>query len=279
MPPPQWREPTGLEQKWGFDGESIFPWFMVGYRSAKSINLDFADGLSVNSINRHIADIVDQGKDAQSRVFQIWGKSPGRTRIEVRDPITNALLATLAVNVKRAQKLKISFHFVEDKVGDKTIRQPDIIDGLIDGLNDIYEFQTNLTFETSSFDDIKVDVDLTNVILDKRSEETRISHKDRWNKVFARKRDRLADFNIYFVPIETPVNVNIGDFIYIDDNNCVIEDGFLGPDVVLPHAVGRMLSCPIITENRLRHHLMFWSPAFTRRGNFIPKQCANMMNP
>jgi hypothetical protein len=51
---------------------------------------------------------------------------------------------------------RINFIFVEDRGGNRTIRQPDIIDGIIDHLDRIFENQANITFEGWNGGDIKL---------------------------------------------------------------------------------------------------------------------------
>jgi hypothetical protein len=112
---------------------------MVGTRSTKALLLDFAAGLLVQSITPAVATIREGPPEGQSRWFMITGNNPGRGFIEVRHPHSHALGARLEVNVKRKQRLKIGFYFVQDKAGDKTTRLPGIVDSLIDEVNSIYE--------------------------------------------------------------------------------------------------------------------------------------------
>jgi hypothetical protein len=291
MATPRWKEPTlGLERAWGFDGTAVPAWFMVPHTpgiATKTLRLDFASGKLVRSINPRVASLVEEAPDPVSRFFGFRGRTPGRARIEVRDPKTNALESVLEVSVKGRLNLRISFHFVEDKAGDRTIRQPDIVEGLIDELNSIYEDQTNIRFSEGSGGDVKLDLHLNDVVTEEMVAKTKrltgealLLGKSAWNQIFAKKRDRLADFNIFFVPTDEPVNTNRNALPYTDsDGNCVIEDGREGLDMILPHAVGRMLGCPFTTDPNHIQQLMFWDDTIRRTGNFIPKACANIMNP
>ncbi len=289
MPRPQWKEPTtGLEGQWGFDGTATPAWFMVPHGvhhgDSKTLRLDFANGKLVKSVNPRIADITEQSPDPQSRFFDIAGKMPGRARIEVRDPKTNALESVLEVSVKHKKPQRISFHFAEDRGGNRTIRQPNIVDGLIDDLNGIYKDQTNITFELGWTQDIKLDIHLIDVVAEEKDAKTKVptgeGHligKRTWEGIFAKKNDGLADFNIYFVPTNEPADKNLNVLPYTDiSGNCVIEDGAAGLDIILPHAVGRMSGCPPDFSNR--QLLMFFDFVIRRDGNFIPKACANIMN-
>jgi hypothetical protein len=192
----------------------------------------------------------------------------------------------LEVSVKNGQRQKISFHFVEDRGGNRTTRQPDVVDGLIDLLNGIYEAQTNISFEGWSGGDIKLDTYLTDVVAEERDAKSKtltgeaiIIGKGIWREIFAKKRDNSADFNVYFVPTDEPANTNRNAIPYTDfDGNCVIEDGREPLDIILPHAIGRMLGCPITTDPNNIQQLMFWDDTLRRSDNFIPKACANIMN-
>jgi hypothetical protein len=297
MATPQWKEPSNIRGSsfvgvWGFDETATPPWFMVPHRLLKRIDLDFAGGKSVKSINPRIAKATDTtfgtpSGATQTRDIEIYGKNPGRTRIEVRDPNTKALESTLEVSVKTSRTLRIGFHFVEDKAGDKTTRTPDIVEGLIDDLNGIYDRQTNITFRDGSGGDVKLDIDLNDVVIEEIDAKTKkftgeaiILGKSIWREIFVKKRDRLADFNIYFVPTDKPINTNLNTLPYTDaSGNCVIEDGREGLDMILPHAIGRMLGCPFTNDFNHIQHLMFWDDTIRRNGNFIPKHCVNIMNP
>ncbi|MEW6129656.1 MAG: hypothetical protein AB1757_21630 [Acidobacteriota bacterium] len=289
---PQWKEPTlGLENKWGLDKNAAPPWFMVGHREIKTLLLEFGAGKIVRSVNPRIASISDSG----GGFFDIKGESPGPpTRIEVIDIATRSLEATLEVAVKRPKRQRISFHFVEDRRGDKTTHSFDKAQTVVDELNTIFTHQTNLVFELGWIDDVKVDIDLGDVLVEsvnkknqRFSDEGTIIGKSIWRKLFITKRDGRADFNVYFVPTEEVNNRNLT--LFWDDTNCVIEDGVIEPEFILPHLIGRMYGCEPTSSPLRDHHLMFWDAGFQdanwasmfrrRSDNFIPKRWANLMNP
>jgi hypothetical protein len=286
----RWRTHSGLENSWGFDKNALPPWFMVDLGADKHLMLDFAVGKSVKNLSPRIVEIKELGMDGQSREFQIKGKLPGPpARIEVRDPRTNRLEADLEVSVKRKKRSSISFHFVEDKRGDKTTRKFDEVGDIIRELNGIYTLQTNIIFRSGGAEPLKVDITLDDVVDARENKgewltgEAFIYHKQLWRKIFASKGNRMADFNVYFVPVLQPKD-NRNDLLFYDGNNCVIEDGSFVPTFVLAHAIGRMLGCAPTSRADQQHHLMFWGTAtasyFTPRdANFIPKDCANRMNP
>jgi len=278
MTTPQWREPNGMGGAWGFDKHAVPPWLLVGAQSTKALLLDFAAGLVVRNVTPAVVTL----HEGQSRWSMITGNNPGPGFIEVRDPQSQALVARLEVKVKgKRPPLRIGFHFVQDKAGDKTTRSPDIVDSLIDELNSIYEPQTNLTFETWGGGEIQINTS-ADVVQKGWDAKTKtwtgeaMSLKSVWKEIVA-KGDRGTDFNVFFVPARSYDD----PLVLTQDNNCVIEDGVLQPAVILPHEVGLFLGCPETSDFNLAHHLMF---SFTqnpninsRNGNFIPKVCANIM--
>ena len=106
-----------------------------------------------------------------------------------------------------------------------------------------------------------------------------IMGKGLWRDIFRKLDNRQADFNVYFVPTEDPINTNRNDIAFVDGTNCVIEDGFIGLDKILPHTVGRLLGCPVTFDLNHIQFLMFWNDTIFRSDNFIPKDCAEVMNP
>jgi hypothetical protein len=287
---PQWKVPTGMGVRWGFD-ETVTPrWLMVGHQESKAMLLDFAPDKIIKSINPRIAAISDGGMEGQSRFFMIEGKSPGRTNIEVRNPKTNVLESLLAVRVKKERKFRVSFHFVEDKGGNKTVHHTGIADNLIDELNNIYESQTNIMFELWGAGDLKLDFNLNSGIMEgwdankkQWTGDGKIALKDFWKKVFVTKGDRAADFNIYLIPADQPANLS-DTLIFTDLDNCIIEDGRQPVTYAIAHAIGRMLGCPITSDPNKMNQLMFWDPGiganfFSRSDDFIPRNCVNIMNP
>ncbi len=149
----------------------------------KQMYLDFAAGKLLRSTAPHIAEVSDHGTDGASRVAWIEGRLPGRTRIEVRHPRTGAVEAVLAVRVKRKIFRTINFFFVEDKGGEKTTRQPGIIDNLIDEMNNIIESQANVRFESGGFQNIKLDFHLTDVVaLQSATGTEKLYREDMWTR-------------------------------------------------------------------------------------------------
>jgi len=144
-------------------------------------------------------------------------------------------------------------------------------------LNKIYNLQTNVFFELGGSEDFKIDITLSDVVYERGDAgEGGLYDKHIWKKIFAKTRGRLDELNVFFVPAH-PVDKNPNAIPYTDDErNCVIEDGKEFIEIILPHAVGRMLGCPPDFKNK--HHLMFFDFNLRRDGNFIPKHCANIMN-
>jgi len=93
-----------------------------------------------------------------------------------------------------------------------------------------------------------------------------------------RKHNDSRSLNIYFAPTDEPAATNNNALPYVDStsSSCVIEDGREPVEIILPHAIGRLLGCPLQASNRA--HLMFWDAVMRRTGNFIPKACAGTIH-
>lgn len=296
----------------GFDRIPMPPWQIVQVGGGCLMYLHRGDKLVVKSQNNNIAtvkEVTDKGQPPfMPREFFIKGNSPGNTFIDARDPKSSVLVARLEVAVKDTLTLKIAFHFVEDKAGDKTNRQPDIVDDLIDELNKIYVNQTQIQFEKTRAVPVKVNRNLGDVVrqveagkdlsearrkmenrfrglkpeiikVGEELVESRPNSKREWSEI-VKQGDPTADFNVFFVPWVQPKDRNeLPNLSLTIGNNCVIEDDGPQPEVTLPHEVGIFLGCPITYDPRNKRLLMFSNPgSFTPRSdNLIPKSCANTM--
>lgn len=286
----QWQVPTlGLDLRWGLDKTARPTWFTVPYRGSKQLLLQFGKGQLVKSINPPIADVSHDGDEGQNSFYVIEGKMPGNARIEVRDPRTRELNATLAVNVKTEKEYGVSFNFCEDGSYNKTVLQPGIANDLIAGLNSIYMNQTSITFSLLKAAPLELKMIMGDIVREQpdvvdpkeKTGYSRLGQSSQWDKVFAANADN--GFNIYFVPSDKPAAQN-DTLIYTKGDNCIIEDGRQLPSYTLAHAIGRMLGCPFTSDPNKMNHLMFWHPGvgknfFSRSDNFIPRDNANVMNP
>jgi hypothetical protein len=278
--------------RWGFDETTRPNWLMVGVGESKMMLLDFAHGKLVKSVNPHIVEVSDHGMEGQSRKIFFEGKAIGPpTRVEVRDPQTNGLESVLEVGVKANREIGLSFNFVVDYSGHKTIHGPGIAQDLIVSLYLIYNPQTYISFSLLRAAPLELDYVFHDIVREERdvvnkNEKTghaRMDHEWRWDKIFAKNAEN--GFNIYFVPVDPGTDRNKNDtLVFTKGDNCIIEDGKQPPIYTLAHAIGRMLGCPFTSDINHMNHLMFWDPKlgkdfFSRSDDFIPKRAANIMNP
>lgn len=296
---PKWNEPPGLKAAWGFDDTTTRPpWFLVGLGSSKALYLDFAAGMKVKSVHSGIAVIHEEMMDQQSRVFMIEGKNLGRVHIEVRDPGTKSLLSILLVSVKQSIKMPVNFHFVEDHYGNKPVTKQGIVSDLIDNLNEIYDNQTNLSFELGYVEDLKesdlkirggLPTDTVWERVDGRGQEVQEHHyaggKSFWKEVAKKlsKRYYSQYIDVFFVPADLKtVNIN-NVMLYTDSDTriCVTDADPRSADYLIPVGVGSALGCPFSDK---MNELMFWDgdirkTFMSRSQNWIPRADAEILNP
>jgi hypothetical protein len=282
----QWKDvSSGL---FGLDTTAIPTWLMVSYRSWRYIDLENAANKKVESVNRGVAEINETGTSlgANLRSFSIFGRMPGKARIEVRDSKTKALESTLEVSVKKNRQFTISFFLVEDRAGNKLQNmryQLEDFEYLISDLNGIFKPQTKVRFALGrSLEEIKLKTHLGDVVLEEKDKtgsptgDGIIVGKQIWREIIRKNADKFADFNVFFVPPDGHWQNNRNDIVFIDGYNCVIEEGNIRTDWVLAQAIGRMFGCPF--HNNAHNELMFFAPGYVRTDNFIPRDAANIIN-
>ena len=290
MPTSQWTLPSPM-QEWGFDDTPNPSWFMVPHNpgASKLLRLAFGQGKTVKSVNPRICTIrpsLPDPADPDGTYFWFTGNSPGNTRVEVRSASGKVPETVLAVSVFTPRSISVVFHFVEDRSGNRTTRQPGILPGLVSRLDGIFENQTAVTFEMwEPGDEIKVPFDIIDAVYEGRDIEDKklgsnwgeLIGQRQWETVFRKNNDRRS-FNIYFTPTSEPAATNDNALPYVDwtNNSCVIEDGREPVEIILPHAIGRLMGCPLQASNR--SHLMFWDAVIRRTGDFIPKSCAQIVH-
>jgi hypothetical protein len=116
-------------QEWGFDDTPNPSWFMVPHNpgASKLLRLAFGQGKTVKSVNPRICTIrpsLPDPADPDGTYFWFTGNSPGNTRVEVRSASGKVPETVLAVSVFTPRSISVVFHFVEDRSGNRTTRQP-----------------------------------------------------------------------------------------------------------------------------------------------------------
>ncbi|MFZ1325612.1 MAG: peptidoglycan-binding protein [Candidatus Contendobacter sp.] len=263
------------EPKNGFDGTVTPPWQMVPVNGSKTVILKNAANLTVVSRNPAIATIEDIPKCFihGGRELTIRGKIKGQTFIDVKNGAQ--ILASLEVAVKNKKPLKVTFNFVEDKVGNKTKRSISDVDTWVKGANDILFKQANVEVIKQSARNVKINQDLGSVVRFSSHLPGVAAKEHEWDVVVA-KRDNAADFNVFLVweyeQDTTPAvdNVEAGT----SGGNCIFEDniGYLTHET-LAHEIGHHLG----VDHPAPGLDLLMSPS--RTDQRISKEHANIMNP
>ena len=281
----------------GFDKDATPRWQMVAYGNpfptVKRVSLKNAAGMDVESVNTNIA-IIDETTDtifSDFRQFEITGKSPGPTFIEVWDPNSKTLFSRLLeIDVKNKLSYKIAYHFVEDNRFKQTKLDASILTRLHFNLNDIYENQTNITFDMTRAAPIQVNTSMDDIIREQEKNDPWWDGEQawrgpyvEWNKL-VKHGDPSALFNVFFVPRSKKEPFAGRPSLTQLDGDIVCEDVMTVEEVerALAHEICRNLGCPVTHDINRGNHLTFrWYPPTPdlRGGRFISKTCANIMNP
>lgn len=303
--PPQFNLAFGA----GLDKDATPPFLMVPHLRVRTMLLHYSNGEMVRSDNKNVVTIEEKDKNTwasfltrptgkptpnhlipsslPARTFEITGANLGPpANIEVADPKSGTFIKRLEVSVKPQKTLEITFHFVEDIGGNKTTRNTGFVNFLISALDSIYESSTNIVFHNRSAAPLQPNVFLPAFVRERKdADEVRSRSLGEWYKLVD-KSDRGAFFNVFFIPRVKPRKSN--DFFPIletMDANCVCDDDMSVDAVVsvLSHDIGVSLGCSTTSDPKHKNHLMYESPVdrlnLRRRGDFIPKECVNIMNP
>ena len=276
----------------GFDAGASPRWLMVPHLGSRTVLLRNGAGLSVRSVNPRVADLTElKAFPTGDRVFKITGESDSATYLEASHPDTRRPLVRLRVDVKVPLENSIRYRFVTDHSGTTTTRNPGILGDLDYVLKQIYRSQANVTFPSRD-ESVQVDASLRTIVKEREGHDNPRHSKSGWNKLWDAV-DTPDEINVFFMPWdgspaqrptealgpdEAPKGTKPGNFI-------IIDDGMPDQSVMfaLPHMIGRALGCKDTSSDRQRHHLMHISRAAgnptARHLGFIPRDCANVLNP
>ncbi len=275
------------QELYGFD-DSVKPhWQMVPLSGEKKVYLANAEGMTVSAIDSKIIQISEIAENSNAlphkkRLFSIRGNSYGTTFVEVRK--NNLLMTKLEVAVKKPKIVSLAFNFVSDKTGRKTKKLLCDVQDWLDGLNEIYEPQTNVSFIRRSTNTIKIENNLGPEI-----DFTDAKGSSWESDTIIRKGDESADINLFF--IWKIVDRWEGEAYFpkgktsMSTSSCFVGDAFFRNDeneiIVMAHEIGHALGIPgymhlYYKENRKRY-MMFSSARFA--GKEIQKVPANVVNP
>src|SRR5262249_1724239 len=139
--------------------------------------------------------------------------------------------------------VRTSFFLVKDN-NTKTARAASEVDGILQEMNDIWLAQANVEFVLKQVTDpLTFDDDFGNEILDASALPAANRPRDEW-AVIAGRRDRGADFNVFFVweleqdsdPNTDSVEASTG----AAEKSCLVEDGIAINDagIIVAHEAG-----------------------------------------
>ena len=104
------------------------------------------------------------------------------------------LKTRLEINVIKQKSVGLSFNFVTDKDNRTTIKNPSDVRDWVRKLNEIYQPQTNISFDHRSTRKIKINANLGPEV---DSIDANFSDWE-WNMI-VKERDVSADINLFFV--------------------------------------------------------------------------------
>jgi hypothetical protein len=279
----------------GFDGGVKPPWLTVSALpparlfTRKEINLMDGAGWTLSSADESVAEITEDPTFlGPYRQISVFGKGRGVTHILGAPPGGLPPLRLLEVEVKNERKLKVAFNFVVDSHFEKTTRPtiPNFMNQLRHNTNQIFEAQANLTFDVLREKEIQVRTSLRDIIGRQDRGDLAFSGELRppyheWYKLVD-EGDSQAEINVFFIARSILNKENtFPPLVFGQDGNIVIEDDpsrrIERVERDLAHWIAIMLGCTRTNERGKADHLMSRSNDVTAR--FIPKECANILNP
>lgn len=285
----------------GFDETATPHWVMVRELGQNFFFLDNAVLpnrvlLKVENRNPGVITLTESpipfgiGPSDIRREFRIDGAVPGPATIVVKVPGSTTVLAQLEVSVKSLTLFKIAIHYVTDNLSNKTTRDPAFGIELANELNGIYGAQTDVKFDPTINLDVDVRASLNGIVHEARDGRSRRPDSEAGRLIAAG--DLGVPFNIFLMPWFGPNDERPDHPLDLDGrgSNFVFADsgtrgaGMTGEQVkiAVAHLFAVALGCEPTSDDRKGNHLMHTARAQGRRlaaGNFIPKACANILNP
>ncbi len=267
-----------IKPKDGFD-HTVFPhWQMVPARGGeKRIRLLDAEGLDVVSTQPQVCTLTEVppvNTLPGAREFVLKGDLRGRSFIQARKG--GRLFTQLQVGVKARKRVRVSFHFVRDRVGHATTRNPAQLDEWVRKANDILIPQANVEIVKHNVFNTLINQNLGPVVRFRLDASGNFAANDEWHVVTA-KADRTAELNVFFVweyeQDDTPAidNTAAGTL----ESNILFEDNLPRPaESTLAHEVGHFLG---VDEHSAEGQDLLMSPG--RTDDRISRDHANIMNP
>lgn len=272
----------------GFDSYRINRWQMVPLNGTRYIILRDGAGLTVSStdpakllvteVTRPTLPVAGlQPISSGDRFLKLEGKNHGAVEVHAKNAV-GLVVKTLEVNIKRKKTVNISFNFVRDNAGHRTLRNTSQASTWVTGINWIYFGQTNIEMKLKLFRNVTVAQNLGSTVMFTSHIAGAPAGSHEWDVVVATG-DATADMNFFLVwdyeqDFDPATDTDAGTLA----GNCIFEDN-AGTSIAetMAHEIGHYLGVAdhyVVTRKR---ELMYGIT--DSRGIHIPKDDANTMNP
>jgi hypothetical protein len=287
MSTPHFIETTPLS---GFDPAPSPPWQVLGVNYTMQAQLVDGAGWAISTELDTRATITEDPASpiGPTRIFELRGINRGVTYVLGEPPGGGPPVRLLELEVKEKLPLKVAFHYVEDNSYNKTTRAtaPGFMGRLRRSLLEIFFVQTLLRVEVAREIDIQVPTSLRDILKGQDRGELALTGLLRgpyreWYKL-ASQGDSSSPINVFFVPRSILVKEQgVIPLIFGMDGNILIEDDVLPSTDHIERGLAQWIAytsgCPRTTSRRRANHLM--SNTTDPAARFIPKDCANILNP
>jgi len=264
----------------GYDAGPVPDWQMAPVGFTKVVRLIGGAGLDVSVTPSGFATVAEAFGPVPKpmRLFHITGVKKGTAFLEAKDA-GGTVRSRLELSVKDKKPVKVTFNFVFDSAGHKTVRAHSSVDGWVSTMNSIFLPQVNVEIIKHNVRNVSVGADLGRVVRFSSHLPKVAAAQHEWDDVIA-KRDGTADFNFFFVwqyeQDASPLSDNTQAGTMAGD--CLFQDtGMKDVAENLAHETGHFLGASDTYASHKRQTLMY---GYTDvRGRKILKVEANLMNP
>jgi len=275
----------------GFDSTVDPPWQMIGVGDFTDLVLHDGTGWDLKPSDPRIT-VRDMpvGPTMTFRNIRIEAKTVGPAFIDAVHP-DGRKQRILEVDVKGRKQLRVILNFVEDKFHNQTtiFNFPGFKPKLKTDIDFIFVPQAEVEIQFLLERSVDVRTSIYDII--GRQERSEVVFTGRlkgpyveWYKMADKAETGLgADLNVFLMPRSEFRGFRDGPSLVLGmDGNILYEDELV-PDTdkiarTLGHWIACVEGCAETFNSRSHEQLMFRDPN-TRNSRFIPKECANILNP